>query len=405
MQQNIPLNEISYPKKALPQHAFLNLAFRPFFLGASLFSILSLSLWMVIYNGHVTLRITNITPAQWHAHEMLFGYTFAVIAGFLLTAVKNWTGIQTLHGKPLLCLFALWASARFVMLAMPNLVALAAMLDITFNLTLAYAVATPIIKVKQWRQLGILAKIAILTLANAAFYANALGGWAIGAQVGITTGLYLTLSMIFVISRRVVPMFIERGVKEKVALKQHKWLDISILLLFVALLLNALITQNNLISLIASLLLFSANGFRLINWHSKGIWQVPLLWSLYCGLWLINFGFLFLALNTLTSAISLIFAIHLWAIGGIGLMTVAMMARVSLGHTGRSIHEPPKVMPYVFGLIILAAFFRAVLPIFASQYYQVWVSLTYLCWVIAFAMFSLKYYPILTKPRIDGTFG
>ena len=155
MQQNIPLNEIAYPKKALPQHAFLNLAFRPFFLGASLFSILSLSLWMVVYNGYVSLRITNITPAQWHAHEMLFGYTFAVIAGFLLTAVKNWTGIQTLHGKPLLGLFALWASARFVMLAMPNLVALAAMLDITFNLTLAYAVATPIIKVKQWRQLGI----------------------------------------------------------------------------------------------------------------------------------------------------------------------------------------------------------------------------------------------------------
>jgi uncharacterized protein involved in response to NO len=405
MQQNISLNEIGHSKKSPQKNAFFNLAFRPFFLGASIFSIVSLTLWMAVYGRHVQLSLTTVTPAQWHAHEMLFGYAFAVIAGFLLTAVKNWTGIQTLHGKPLFALFTLWCFARLTMLIAPNLIAVAAALDIAFSLALAYAVAAPIIKVKQWRQLGILAKIAILTLANAAFYAQALGLLANGAHIGIIIGLYLTISLILVISRRVAPMFIERGVKEKVVLKQFKWLDISIMLFLVTLLFNELVTQNTTVSILMGILLFLANGVRLFNWHTKGIWKVPLLWSLYCGLWLINLGFLLLALSYITSAVGIIFAMHLWAIGGIGLMTLAMMTRVSLGHTGRSIHEPPKLMPYAFGIIIAGALIRAVLPIFVSQYYLAWVIGAYFCWVIGFALFFIQYYRILTKPRIDGAFG
>ena len=151
------------------------------------------------------------------------------------------------------------------MLIAPNLIAVAAALDIAFNLALAYAVAAPIIKVKQWRQLGILAKIAILTLANAAFYAQALGLLANGAHIGIIVGLYLTISLILVISRRVAPMFIERGVKEKVVLKQFKWLDISIMLFLVTLLFNELVTQSAPVSILMGILLFLANGVRLFN--------------------------------------------------------------------------------------------------------------------------------------------
>lgn len=405
MQQNIPLNEIGHSKKALQKNALFNLGFRPFFLGASVFSIVSLTFWMVIYSGYAQMRLTPVSSAQWHAHEMLFGYAFAIIAGFLLTAVKNWTGIQTLHGKRLVALFILWGSARCVMLITPNLFTVAAILDIAFNLALAYAVAAPIIKVKQWRQLGILAKIAILTLANAAFYAQALGQLADGARIGIVVGLYLTISLILVISRRVVPMFIERGVKEKIVLKQLKWLDISIMLLLVILLFNELATQNAAASIVAGVLLFLANGYRLFNWHTAGIWKAPLLWSLYCGLWLINLGFLLLALSYLTDSVSMILAMHAWAIGGIGLVTLAMMARVSLGHTGRSIHEPPNTLPYVFRFMIAGTLLRAVLPIFASEYYFAWVVAAYICWVIGFTLLIVQYFAIWIKPRVDGAFG
>ena len=405
MQQNISTTKFDSSIKQSNKIALFNLGFRPFFLGASIFSVTSLSLWMAIYALGLELNLENIRSSQWHAHEMLYGYAYAVIAGFLLTAVKNWTGIQTIHGKPLLALFTLWVAARLIMLINPNLMMWAGLFDVAFNLCLAAAVAAPIIQIKQWRQLGVLAKILILTFGNIAFYASALGWWTNGAQISITVGLFLTISMILVISRRVLPMFIERGVQEQVTLKQFKWLDISIMLLLVSLLLNELAIQNSSIGILVGSLLFLTNGLRLFNWHTKGIWKVPLLWSLYCGLWLINLGFLFTSLSYLTNSISMIFAIHLLAIGGIGLVTAAMMARVSLGHTGRNIHQPPKIVTYAFGLLIVGAVSRSIFPILAGEYYLFWVISTYVCWVLAFAMFIAKYYSILTKPRIDGMSG
>lgn len=405
MQQNIPIPEFSGAKKQSPKIALFNLGFRPFFLGASTFSIVSLSLWMAIYALGFEFNLKHISSSQWHAHEMLYGYAFAVIAGFLLTAVKNWTGIPTLHGKPLIALFMLWVAARLIMSISPNQMVWAGLFDIAFTLCLAVAIATPIVQVKQWRQLGVLAKIAILTFGNIAFYADALGWWANGAQVSITIGLYLTISMIMVISRRVLPMFIERGIHEHVKLKQFKWLDISIMFLLATLLLNELVLQSPSIGILTGLLLFLANGYRLFNWHTKNIWKVPLLWSLYCGLWLINLGFLFTSFSYLTNSVSMIFAIHLLAIGGIGLITMAMMARVSLGHTGRNIHQLSKIVSCAFGLLIAGAIFRSIFPIWVGDYYLYWVVISYACWVLAFAIFIAKYCMILIKPRIDGLAG
>jgi len=401
MQQHIPLNEIQRPKNT-PKFALFNLGFRPFFLLSAIFSIVSISAWIHLYMANKPINIPNISGAQWHAHEMLYGYTFAVIAGFLLTAVKNWTGVQTLHGKSLMALVGAWALARILMLVAPSLVALIALVDLAFNIGLAIAVLMPIAKVKQWRQSGILAKVFLLTLGNMAFYAQALGLWANGAQASMYLGLFLIVSLILVISRRVLPMFIERGVEEKVQLKQHKWADISIMVLLVGLLINALSLQHTLVNLTLACAVFLVNGYRLIGWHTKGIWQVPLLWSFYCGLWLINLGFLLFGLQTVLSSAHLIFAIHLWAIGGIGLITLSMMARVSLGHTGRNIHQPPKLMRYAFVLLIVSALVRAVMPMLVSQSYKLWISIAAISWVAAFGLFIANYARMLMSPRIDG---
>ena len=155
--------------------ALFDLGFRPFFLGAALFAVLSITVWIASYLTGFSLQIKSISAMQWHAHEMLYGYGLAVIAGFLLTAVKNWTGMQTLHGKPLIGLFALWASARLLMLTGTSFLLLAALLDLLFGLILLVAVCSPIVKARQWKQLAAVSKLLLIIVGNTLFYLGAAG--------------------------------------------------------------------------------------------------------------------------------------------------------------------------------------------------------------------------------------
>lgn len=398
---------ISPPGRKVPanQFALFNLGFRPFFLLAAAFAALSIGLWVWKYVTSSAPALTTVSASQWHAHEMLYGFAFAVIAGFLLTAVKNWTGIQTLHGRPLLGLVACWALARVVMQFAPSQVALAALFDGVFNLWLLIAVAWPIIRVKQWRQLGVLSKIVLLSLGNMAFYAQATGWTTQGAHAAIWMGLLLNVSLIMVISRRILPMFIERGVKEEVTLKNALWIDRLLMVGLAALLLNILTMNTDTLNIVLGLTIAISAGFRLWLWHTPGIWQVPLLWSFYCGLWLINLGFLLYAMSFVVPDISVILAIHCWAIGGIGVITLAMMARVSLGHTGRNIHQPPRSVVWIFGLVIFATLSRVLLPIIFPELYRLSVMLAASGWIVAFTLFTIIYWPILSKPRINGSPG
>ncbi|MGP1717179.1 MAG: NnrS family protein [Methylophilus sp.] len=401
MQQFIQISP-PHKKASAKRYALFNLGFRPFFLLAAAFAAISIAAWMWSYLRFTLPPLFYVSASQWHAHEMLYGFAFAVIAGFLLTAVKNWTGIQTLQGSALMGLVACWAGARGVMLVAPDLVILAATLDLSFNLWLMLAIARPIIKVKQWRQLGVLSKVGILTLGNAAFYAQA-SGWSMsGARAALWVGLLLNVSLILVISRRILPGFIERGVKEEISLKNSAWLDRLLMLSLVALLLNILVADSSMTHIVLALTITTASSIRLWRWHTPGIWRVPLLWSFYCGMWLITAGFLLYALSYTRSGVSLILAIHCWAIGGIGVITLAMMARVSLGHTGRNIHAPPRSVSWIFGLCIAATLCRVFLPLWIPETYRISVMLAAACWIVAFTWFCITYWPILSKPRTDG---
>lgn len=395
---------ISPPSRKLPakQFALFNLGFRPFFLLAAGFAVLSIGLWVWKYVTSSAPSLNTVTGSQWHAHEMLYGFAFAVIAGFLLTAVKNWTGLQTLHGRPLMGLVTCWALARAVMLMAPSLVALAAAFDGLFNLWLLIAIARPIIQVKQWRQLGVLSKVLLLSVGNLAFYSQALGWTNQGAHAALWMGLLLNVSLIMLMSRRILPMFIERGVKEEVTLKNALWRDRLLIICLAALLLNILTLNDETLNMVLGLTITISAGIRLWNWHTPGIWQVPLLWSFYCGLWLINLGFLLFTASFFMASVPLILAIHCWAIGGIGVITLAMMARVSLGHTGRDIHTPPRSVRWVFGLVLLATLCRVLLPIMLPAYYTLSVILAATGWIAGFTVFCISYWPILSKPRIDG---
>jgi uncharacterized protein involved in response to NO len=388
--------------------ALFNLGFRPFFLGAAIFAVLSIISWIAVYTGYSTVQISNIIPSQWHAHEMLYGYGMAVVAGFLLTAVKNWTGIQTPHGKPLLALFALWCAARVLLLFGTAFLAWAALADLLFGLLLTIAIAYPIVKVRQWSQLAVVSKLLLLWTGNLVFYLGCYNLINNGMLYAINGAVFLFIGLILMIGRRVIPFFIERGVAHlvsaKVQLKQHKWLDLSIMVLFIGLFLNEIFIHVAGLSSMLAMALFVLNSYRLYHWHVSALWRVPLLWSLYLSSWLINLGFLFYGLQN-PLGIPSILTLHLFTIGGVGLMTVGMMSRVALGHSGRDIRSTSPWLQLVFAAIGASAIFRIVLPLFAMQYYTSWVLISAVFWIIGFVVFLVIYAPILCKPRVDGTYG
>ena len=388
--------------------ALFNLGFRPFFLGAAIFAVLSMISWIAVYTSHSTVQISNIIPSQWHAHEMLYGYGMAVVAGFLLTAVKNWTGIQTPHGKPLLALFALWCVARVLFLFGTVFLAWAALADLLFGLLLTIAVAQPIIKARQWSQIAVVSKLLLLWTGNLVFYLGCYNLINNGMLYAINGALFLFIGLILMIGRRVIPFFIERGVAHlvtvKVQLKQHKWLDLSIMVLFIGLFLNEIFIRVSGLSSMLAIALFVLNSYRLYHWLVPALWRVPLLWSLYLSSWLINFGFLCYGLQNLVGIPSIL-TLHLFTIGGVGLMTVGMMSRVALGHSGRDIKNISPWLKLAFAAIGASAVFRIVLPLFSMQHYTSWVVTSAIFWVIGFVIFLVIYAPILCKPRVDGTYG
>lgn len=392
---------IQSPSQKPHPFALFNLGFRPFFLFAALFSLISMGVWAAIYLGGKTIPGLSIAPQQWHAHEMLFGYALAVVAGFLLTAVRNWTNIPTLTGIKLALLLALWLAARVLMLAAPQQVLAIFILDVGFNLALAIAVAIPLIQAKQLKQLGIVSKVVLLGLANACFYLGVLGQLEQGVRWGLYSALYLILSLIFVMARRVVPFFIERGVGSPVQLLNRVWVDRSSLMLMLLFWLVDVFTPWAGLAALLAAALFAVHAIRLWDWHTPGVWKKPLLWVLLLAYGAALLGFLLKALAALLP-LSPYLAVHAFAVGGIGLMTVGMMARVILGHTGRDIQQAPRWLGPVFMALLLALVARVALPLIVPGYAFEWMALALAAWLYAYAVFLWIYAPMLIKPRVDG---
>lgn len=388
----------------IPSFALFNLGFRPFFLGAAIFAVLSIGMWMPVYFSHLALPMRSMSGSQWHAHEMIYGYGVAVIAGFLLTAIMNWTGIQTIHGKSLIALFSLWCLARLSFLFGGYFLEVAALADILFMLGLLGAVATPIFKARQWRQVGILSKVLLLTLGNLSFYLGALGWLDRGTYWGIYCGLYLIIALILTIGGRVLPSFISNGVDDEVRISNPTWITASSLILFVAFLINQLFIQSQTALVYLSITLFLINAWRLLLWHTPGIWRKPLLWSVYLSFVFIDIGFLLFAMAALRG-VSPLLAVHAFTFGGIGLATLGMMARVSLGHTGRRIGNPPKLITPALVILTIGAAIRVGGPLLNQAHYGHWMFISQIAWIAAFALFVISYAKMLTQARVDGQLG
>ncbi len=387
----------------------LRLGFRPFFLAAGVFSILAMLIWMANFVFAVEFSFSGVPPILWHAHEMIFGYVMAVVAGFLLTAIKNWTGEEVLRGKALAFLFLLWLSARllpliesFTGLIIP--VEIIAMVDVSFIFLLAVACLRPVLKVRQYKQVGIISKLFLLMLCNMAFYLGVSGVVAEGAQWGLFSALYMIIALIFAMLRRVMPMFIQNGVDGDVTLSNRAWVDYSSLIFLVCLWISDVFTDYDNLTLVFAVLLTLLHTLRLAGWYTNKIWSKPLVWILVVAYACFILGFALKALS-ITSGISPFLSVHAFTVGGIGLLTIGMMSRVSLGHTGRNVFEPPPIVFWSFVALSLSVVFRVLLPLFNMDLYIYWIAISQLLWMIAFAIFVVVYAPMLLTARIDGRDG
>ncbi len=387
-------------RKVTGKFAFLDLGFRPFFLGAAGFAVLSILVWMGVFVFGWKIRLNGLSPVTWHAHEMIYGYSLAVVAGFLLTAIRNWTDKPTLNGVPLLLLFLLWAAGRIVpFLGDVGPIEFAAATDNLFIVFLLLSTALPVLKARQWEHGGILLILVLILAGNMTFYLGVLRILPNGVSWGLYSGLYLILALIFTMGRRVIPTFIERGAGYPVQLKNWKWLDVSSLLLFLVFCIADLLIPNEAPVALLAGILFVLHGVRLAAWYTHGLWEKPLLWVLYLGYGSLVAGFALKA-AVFVFKISPSLSVHAFTFGGIGMMTIGMMARVSLGHTGRDVLNPPAGLLWIFTILFIGAIVRVLFPLMDPSHYGVWIGLSQALWIISFALFLYVVSPMLIQPEV-----
>ena len=377
---------------------FLALGFRPFFLLAGFSAVILMATWVVAFVGGIAFA-TYYGQIDWHSHEMIFGYTVAVVAGFLLTAVRNWTEKPTPAGRYLGAMVALWLFARILPFSDNFPSWLIALVDLAFLPVVAVGIGVPLVRSGESRNLVFLPLLVALWTANVFVHAELLGLAPNLARNGIFLGLDLIVLLIVIMGGRVIPFFTERALAGVVMKRPSiiEWLSPLSVLLF---LLSNFFFADSLLSDSLAALAACVNGVRLAGWYTQRYWRVPLLWVLHLGYGWIVAGF-FLKVGAALGLVPPQFTIHAFTVGGIGVLTLGMMARVALGHTGRPL-SVGAAMVVAFGLVNLSAVTRGLLPIVLPEWFSPLVVVSGLLWIAAFVIFIVIYTPILTQPRIDG---
>lgn len=377
--------------------SLLALGFRPFFLAAGTAAVLLMGIWLAMLKGWIPPE-HYYGFVNWHAHEMLFGYAAAVIAGFLLTAARNWTGIDTPTGSWLGALALLWLAARLAPF-LPVDGAIVAVLDLAFLPALAASVLRPLWNGENRTNRVFLALMAGMWLASFLVHLQALGITTATATRGDRLMLDLVLLTLLIVAGRIMPFFTKSGISGAQPVTRPLVEGLTFVLAPLAAAAHLMSPLSALTGVLA-LTLAGVQAIRLAGWHDKRAWGVPLLAVLYAGyLWLIvgfaldglaGFGFLppFPALHALTT-------------GAIGVFTLGMMARVTLGHTGREMRSG-RLTNLAFVVINLAALVRALFPLAMPTAYSVWLYASGILWTLAFALFLWTYAPMLIAPRADG---
>jgi uncharacterized protein involved in response to NO len=375
--------------------ALWDLGFRPFYLLASLFAALSILLWVGEYAGY--LPPGYLRDPVWHAHEMLFGYTIAVITGFLFTAGRNWTGQPTPSGSLLAGYAALWVAGRLsVLMPFP---ALAAVLNAAFPFAVAAGLAVPLARSRNRRNYFFVALLVLLGIATLAVHAARLSLVAWPQRASLQVGLDVVLFIIAVMGGRVIPMFTNNGVPGAQAMR-HPVVEKAALGGVLLLLAVDLLQLDASVIAVVALAVAIAHAIRLWLWHPWRTRSAPLVWILHAAYaWIV----VYLVLRALAAwgYVASPLAAHALTIGAIGGMTIGMMTRTARGHTGLPLVAGASEMA-CYALIQIAAVVRVVGGATFPDFYRASVVLSGLCWSAGFALYAIRYWPLLTRPRRDG---
>jgi uncharacterized protein involved in response to NO len=378
----------------------LRLGFRPFYLGGACFGLVAMLLWLVTLHGHpLAGRSPTMSGVLWHAHEMVFGFAAAIVVGFLLTAVRAWTSLETPRGASLAWLWLLWAAGRVLTWSGPE--PIAAIVDSAFLPVAAIVPLRVLIAARNRHNIFLPVALGLFGLLNALSH-----WWAWNGRIDLSlhmvyaaTGLVLFVT---VIAGRVVPMFTMNALP---GLSIKRWKTIEalvvpvVLLTFVADLANA----PPLLTAVCAGAAALVHGIRVVGWHSWRTGSRPILWILHVAYAWIPVGFAMLALASL-GVVRHSLAIHALTVGAIGCAIIGMITRTALGHTGRPlVAGRAEIASYV--LMIVAVAVRVFGPWFAAGASVFWIDLAGACWCAALVLYLIKYFPFLTQRRIDGKAG
>jgi uncharacterized protein involved in response to NO len=381
--------------------ALFSYGFRPFFLFGALWVVLAMLIWLAALTGTIDLP-TRFDRVSWHAHEFLFGYLGAVLAGFLLTAVPNWTGRLPMVGWRLAALFGLWVAGRIAVFFSALLpVAVAPVVDLAFPLVLGGLILREIMAGKNWRNLIVLAMLAVFTLANGLFHFEALRGDYAAQGMGLRLGLATAVMMIAVIGGRIIPSFTRNWLARtdnpaRPAPPMQRF-DKLVLLTSIVVLAFWVLRPFERLTGVALIIFGLLHLARLLRWQGHQTLSEPLVWVLHVAYVFIPVGAFALGLDQLAGNPGTAGAQHLWMAGAVGAMTLAVMTRATLGHTGQEL-----TANRITVAIYLCLFGAALARLWTS----VWLQMSYvsgILWLVAFAGFVVAYGPALLRQKRDKT--
>ncbi len=381
----------------------LNYCFRPFFLGAGIWGTLALPFWLLSYSGYLELPNT-FEDLLWHQHEMLFGFASAAIAGFMLTTIPNWTGHLPVSGWRLALIVALWLAGRMAMLSVPLIGPISAtLLDLAFLTTLCFVIAREIISGKNWRNFPMLLLISLFTTGNWLVHAEILGLMET-ADLGIRLSTYILTILVAVIGGRIVPSFTRNWlVKQKSEIRPEPAglfdkVALGALILFV---ISQVLMPGQPLPSILALLASALHLVRLFRWKGWAVFSEPIMWVQHLGYGWLVFALLLTSLSGLTDYVPASAALHALTTGAFGTMILGVMARASFTFTGRPL-KATKGITVIFIAITIAAFVRTAAPFIPELYVSLlWISGAF--WMLAYGLFTVLFFPILTGPRLKRT--
>jgi len=375
--------------------ALWQLGFRPFYLLASVFAAASVALWTLQYTGW--LQHAYLAGPMAHAHEMLFGFTLAVVTGFLLTAVRNWSGRPTPTGATLAAIALLWLAGRVLVLTPYGWAA--AVVNVAFPIAVAVGIGIPLVRSGNRRNYFFMGLLALMAIAIASVHLAQLGVIALPGWVGIRIALDAVLFLMAVMAGRVVPMFTNNGVPGAGA-QRHPAVERaalgSVLVLLAA---DAAGISGPVLIAVLAFAAF-AHAVRLALWRPWNTLRTPLVWVLHFAYaWIV----IYLALRAFAelAVMPVPLATHALTIGAIGMLTIGMMTRTARGHTGRPlVADRYEVACYL--LVLAAAVVRVFGPLIAPSAYMGAVALSAILWSGGYALYAVRYWPVLTRARLDG---